>query len=81
LIVKVNQKIECHISEDLNIKRKAYATAEIPEYWVMNLKKQQLKVFRDPVDGDYAAELTFTTGEIRPLAFPDVVVLVQRLLE
>ncbi len=69
------------LAKDLDIKRKAYATAEIPEYWVMNLKARQLKVFRDPVNGDYASESTLTTGEIRPLAFPDVVVSVQRLLE
>lgn len=47
----------------------------------MNLKTRQLKVFRDPVNGDYASESTLTTGEIRPLAFQDVVVSVQRLLE
>lgn len=47
----------------------------------MNLKTRHLKVFRDPVNRDYASESTLTAGEIRPLAFPDVVVSVQRLLE
>jgi len=47
----------------------------------MNLKTQQLKVFRDPVNGNYASESTLTTGEIRPKAFQDVVISVQRLLE
>ncbi len=69
------------LAKDLDIKRQAYATASIPEYWVMNLKTRQLKVFRDPVKGNYASESTLTTGEIRPLAFQDVVVSVQRLLE
>jgi len=69
------------LAKDLDLKRKAYATAAIPEYWVMNLKIPQLKVFRNPVNGDYTSELTFTTGEIRPLAFPDMAVSVQRLLE
>ncbi|MCA1993904.1 MAG: Uma2 family endonuclease, partial [Coleofasciculus sp. S288] len=69
------------LAKDLDVKRKAYATAAIPEYWVMDLKKQQLKVFREPVAGDYASESTFKAGEIRPLAFPDVVVSVQRLIE
>ncbi|MGB7441811.1 MAG: Uma2 family endonuclease [Coleofasciculaceae cyanobacterium] len=69
------------LGKDLDIKRKAYATASIPEYWVMNLKTRQLKVFRDPVNGDYEEEETLTTGEICPKALPDVVVSVKRLLE
>lgn len=69
------------LAKDLDIKRQAYATAAIPEYWVINLKTRQLKVFRDSVNGNYASESTFTTGEICPLAFPDVAVSVQRLLE
>ena len=69
------------LSKDLNTKRKAYAAASIREYWVVDLKHRQLKVFRNPMNGDYASEKTLTTGEIRPLAFQDVVVSVQRLLE
>jgi Uma2 family endonuclease len=69
------------LAKDLDIKRKAYAAAGIREYWVMDLKNRHLKVFREPVNGDYASESTLTTGEIRPLAFQDVVVSVQRLLE
>jgi Uma2 family endonuclease len=57
------------LSKDLNIKRKTYAAASIQEYWVIDLKHRQLKVFREPVNGDYASEETLTTGEIRPLAF------------
>jgi Uma2 family endonuclease len=69
------------LAKDLTIKRFAYATAQIREYWVVDLKHRQLKVFREPVNGDYVREETLTTGEIRSLAFPDVVVSVQRLLE
>jgi Uma2 family endonuclease len=69
------------LSKDLNIKRKTYAAASIREYWVVDLKHRQLKVFRNPLNGDYASEETLTTGEIRPLAFQDVVVSVQRLVE
>jgi len=69
------------LSKDLNIKRKTYAAASIREYWVVDLRHRQLKVFRNPLNGDYASEETLTTGEIRPLAFQDIVVSVQRLLE
>ncbi|MBD3886255.1 Uma2 family endonuclease [Phormidium tenue FACHB-886] len=69
------------LTKDIEVKRKAYAAANINEYWVMDLKNQQLKVFRDPVNEDYQSEAVFTTGEIRPSAFPDTPVSVQRLLE
>lgn len=69
------------LSKDLNAKQKAYAAAEIQEYWVVDLKHRRLNVFRLPFDGNYASESTFTTGEISPLTFPDITVSVQRLLE
>lgn len=68
------------LAKDLDAKRKTYATAEIQEYWVVDLKHRRLKVFSAPVGGDYASELTFTTGEISPLAFPDIKISVQLLL-
>jgi Uma2 family endonuclease len=34
------------LNKDLDAKRKAYAAAEIQEYWVLDLKHRQLKVFR-----------------------------------
>lgn len=68
------------LSKDLETKRKTYAASEIQEYWVVDLKHRRLKVFREPVDYNYASESTFTTGEISPLAFPDIRVSVQRLL-
>lgn len=69
------------LAKDLDAKRKAYAAALIQEYWVVDLKRRRVNVFREPINGNYRSELTLTTGEIRPLAFPDVVVSVQRLLE
>ena len=69
------------LAKDLDAKRKVYAAALIQDYWVVDLKQRQIKVFREPVEGNYRSESTFTTGEIRPLAFLDVRVSVRRLLE
>jgi len=69
------------LAKDLDAKRKAYAVAEIQEYWVVDLKNRQLTVFCKPVKGDYCSQTTLTEGEINPLAFPDLQVLVQRLLK
>jgi Uma2 family endonuclease len=62
------------LDKDLETKSKVYAEVKIPEYWVINLKKRQLLVFRDPQDGEYASNSTLAEGTIYPLAFPDVAV-------
>ncbi len=67
------------LSKDLDAKRKAYALAGILEYWVVDLKNRLVKILRNPIDGNYSHEVTLQEGEISPLAFPDIKVLVQRL--
>lgn len=69
------------LSKDLGKKKDIYAEAGIIEYWVVNLKIGQLKIFRDLENNKYKTELTLTTGTICPLAFPDVTVQVQRLIK
>jgi Uma2 family endonuclease len=69
------------LKKDLDPKAKLYAAAGILEYWVVNLKAQQVVVFRNPVNDSYQSEQVFTQGNIFPLAFPDIAVSVQRLLD
>ncbi len=69
------------LSKDLDEKRRTYASAGIQEYWVVDLREQQLIVFRHPAHGAYQTETNVTTGELGPLAFPAMQVSVQRLLE
>jgi Uma2 family endonuclease len=68
------------LTKDLEQKSKVYATENIQEYWVVNLQNQTLIVFRSPQQGDYQSQEILTQGDIYPLAFPDMVVSVQRLL-
>ncbi len=68
------------LTKDLEIKTKIYADAQIPEYWVINLKTLTLIVFRSPTDEGYQDRETLTQGEISPLAFPDLVISVKRLI-
>jgi Uma2 family endonuclease len=68
------------LKKDLEIKSKVYAAVNIPGYWVVNLRKMELVVFRDPLDGEYRSQVTFTSGTIVPLAFSDLAIEVQRLL-
>ena len=68
------------LEKDLNIKTKIYAEAGIKEYWVANLQKRQLIVFRNPQDSDYAAKSTLSEGLVYPLAFPELAVEVKRII-
>lgn len=68
------------LSKDLEDKRQTYAMAHIREYWVVNLRTQELVVFRNPLQGTYQTVTTVTTGMISPLAFPSIQLSVQRLL-
>jgi len=68
------------LAKDLDAKRKAYARAEIIEYWVVNLKQRQLTVLREPSQGDYQSEITVNGEMLYPVAFPSVAVAVNRLL-
>jgi Uma2 family endonuclease len=68
------------IVKDTETKRKLYASAEIQEYWVVNLKTKELIVYHDAHDGDYRSTQTLTTGTITPIAFPDIEIRVKALL-
>lgn len=68
------------LDKDLGKKKEIYAEAGIPEYWVVNLRHNQLMVFRELVQGCYTTELTLTAGTISPSAFADVQIEVSRLM-
>ncbi|MBD2180939.1 Uma2 family endonuclease [Aerosakkonema funiforme] len=68
------------LDKDLEIKSKVYAEIDIFEYWVVNLKKRQLIVFREPEDGEYASKSTLASGTIYPLAFSDVAISVAAIV-
>ncbi|MBD2344376.1 Uma2 family endonuclease [Anabaena subtropica] len=76
LIEYANSSLE----KDLEIKSKIYAEVKIAEYWVVNLKKRQLVVFRQPQDGEYAAKSTLIDGTIYPIAFPDIAISVSAIV-
>lgn len=68
------------LEKDLEFKSKIYAEVNIIEYWVVNLRRRNLIIFRQPQDGEYAAKFTLTSGNIHPLAFPDVAISVHAII-
>ncbi|MCG8363835.1 MAG: Uma2 family endonuclease [Pseudanabaenales cyanobacterium] len=75
--------IEVAVSQpprDLKTKKAVYAKAGIKEYWVIDLKKWELHVFRHPEGEHYTFEEIWDTETITPLEFPDIAIDVERLL-
>ena len=68
------------LSKDLGIKKDLYATAGIPEYWVVDLQNMLLVVFLDLQDGNYQTQRSLTSGSISPQAFPTVQLDIRQLL-
>jgi Uma2 family endonuclease len=50
-------------------KKRLYARNGIPEYWILDLTKARLEVYRGPAGEDYAQQRVLASGDrIRPLA-------------
>lgn len=79
---------EATLFNDTTTKAELYATANVPEYWVLDLEHRQLIVFRDPLPlpaglgaTAYRTRLTFLpTDRVSPLAAPNASILVSDLL-
>jgi Uma2 family endonuclease len=68
------------LEKDLNNKNQVYAEVGIAEYWVINLRSRELIVFRNPAKGTYEVCVSVKTGNLSPLAFPDLTIDVSRLI-
>ena len=67
------------LNYDLNQKQSIYAAANIPEYWVANIKEKKLIVFTQPNDNDYLTRSELTSGIIKPSSFPNLSLSVTQL--
>ncbi len=68
------------LEEDLGRKKKIYAQANIEEYWVLDLKKKEIIVFREPSGDDYQSRFTVEEGVITAIAFPGIYIEVSTLI-
>jgi Uma2 family endonuclease len=85
LVVEVS---DTTLRTDLTEKAERYATANIADYWVLDLNAKVLRVFRDPQSlpkglgaTAYRTHLTFGPNDsVSPLAAPGTSILVSELL-
>ena len=80
LVVEV---ADSSLAEDRLTKAPIYAAAGIPEYWIIDLRHDQIEVFREPdrKRSRYASFMTAGRGErLELVAFPGVTVAVDDLM-
>jgi len=65
---------ESSLSYDRGDKAAMYAEAGIADYWIVNLRDRAVEVHRDPQSDGYRNVAVYRgNDEVRPLAFPEVV--------
>jgi Uma2 family endonuclease len=66
---------------DCETKGKAYSEAGISDYWVLDVVKRQLYVFREPTPQGYQNQIVLDADAmISPLEFPDFQIHIQQML-
>ena len=68
------------LEDDLNRKKRIYASAGINEYWIIDLKNTELIVFREPSGNNYKTKATYNSRAIAPISFPDLQLNVEIML-
>ena len=78
LVIEVS---ESSLGKDRGIKKALYATAGVPEYWIVNLEDRVVEVYTHPANGTYAdADIKGPQDTLSPLAFSDISLHVAELL-
>jgi Uma2 family endonuclease len=69
------------LSRDRGAKAQIYAQAGIPEYWIVDVKRQELIVLREPEGDQYLSEQVLNqTDTITLMSFPTILITLQNLL-
>lgn len=78
LVVEVS---ETSMTHDRERKRKVYARADIPEYWIFYVGAKQIELCRDPRGEDYRSRVILKAGDtLSPLCCPGLSLRVEDLL-
>ncbi len=65
---------------DRDVKLRFYAESGVPEVWIVDARRRQLLVHREPVDGSYRSARTLAAGEaVACTALPQVRIEVDEL--
>jgi Uma2 family endonuclease len=79
LVVEVS---DTSLDKDRGVKTAPYATAAIPEFWLVNLPDRVVEVHRQPSAGRYSVLDTAGAGAtIAPARFPSLRLVVGEIFE
>lgn len=79
LVIEVS---DTSLEKDRGIKTALYATAAIPELWLVNLPERMIELHRDPSGGRYGTvQRVSGDSEIAPAAYPSLRIAVQGLFD
>ncbi|HTD33306.1 MAG TPA: Uma2 family endonuclease [Candidatus Elarobacter sp.] len=80
-VLAVIEVSDSRLRFDRSEKLRLYAKAGIPEYWIVDVKKKAIEVYRGRHDLGYAKPVVAKKGEgVAFAAFPDVVFAVDELV-
>jgi len=79
LLVEIS---DTSLESDQEQKLPAYGRVGVPEVWIVNLNELVVEVYREPHFNGYGSKAILLAGdEAKPLAFPDVAIVVAELLK
>lgn len=79
--VLVFEAADSSLYHDRKRKASLYARAGIQEYWLLNLVKRCLQVYRNPKNGAYTTRYVLRAGDtVSPLARPEASIPVAKLI-
>jgi Uma2 family endonuclease len=79
LVVEVS---DTSLDKDRGVKTALYATAGVPEFWLVNLPDRVVEVHRQPSAGRYSViERAGVDAEIAPAAFPSLRLAVREIFD
>ncbi len=77
LLIEVS---DTSLAKDRGPKLELYAEAKIREYWIVDVRRRSVDVYRDPESLTFRSLTTYHSGqEIRLVAFPETVLPVARI--
>lgn len=69
------------LRKDRVAKNRLYAASGIPEYWIINVHRGELEVYREPSPAGYGSMARYTPGQrVACLHFPEIDIDVAQLL-
>jgi Uma2 family endonuclease len=70
LVIEVS---DTSLIQDRGVKKRSYARAGIPAYWIVNIPERTLEVYTDPFGEDYRSPTVYRPGHKAPVVLADAI--------